>query len=109
MKLRRRLSFQLLIFSSEFLSGTVIMFEKWHRNNIRRMLSFIWPDRVYTVFKPILVITLKVITACFSDYKYSEALYSSGSDVSVHWSSRFSAVLSGEERTVPIQFPQSIG
>ena len=44
MKLRRRLSFQLLI-----LSGAVIMFEKWHRNNIRRMFSFIWPDRVYTV------------------------------------------------------------
>ena len=38
MKLRRRLIFQLLI-----LSGTVIMFEKWHRNNIRRMFAFIWP------------------------------------------------------------------
>ena len=32
------------------------------------------------------MITLTVITACFSEYKYSEALYSSGSDVTVHWS-----------------------
>ena len=48
------------------------------------------------VFKPILVIILKVITACFSEYKYSEALYSSGSDVSVHWSSRFSVAKKGQ-------------
>ena len=40
------------------------------------------------LFKAILVITLTVITACFSEYKYTEALYPSGSDVSVHWSSR---------------------
>lgn len=39
------------------------------------------------VFKSILVITLTVITARFSKYEDPEALYSSGSDVSVHWSS----------------------
>ena len=47
------------------------------------------------VFKPIL--------ACFSEYKYTEALYSSGSDVSVHWSSRSTQ---RRRKTVLIQFPQ---
>ena len=34
------------------------------------------------------MITLAVITACFSEYKYSQAVYSSSSDVNVYWSSR---------------------
>ena len=51
------------------------------------------------LFKAILVITLTVITACFSEYKYSVVLYSSGSDVSVHWSSRSTR---GRRKTVLI-------
>ena len=43
----------------------------------------------------VLLMTLKVITACFSEYKYSEALYSSGSDVSVG-SQRFSVAKKGQ-------------
>ena len=57
------------------------------------------------VFKPILVITLTVITAWFSEYKYSEAVYSSGSDVSVHCSSHSTQ---RQRKTVLIQFPQNI-
>ena len=51
------------------------------------------------------VITLTVITACFSEYKYSEALYSLGSDVSARWLSRSTQ---RRRKTVLIQFPQSI-
>ena len=54
------------------------------------------------VFKSILVITLTGIAVRFSEYKDTEALYSSGSDVSVHLSSHSTQ---RRRETVLIQFP----